>query len=162
MLAAPGAADHQVTTTGTSLGSPSYMAPEQMISTRDGDARADLWSLGVILYELLTGTLPFRGPTMAALCVEVLQGSPPAPPSTLQPDVPSALDAIVARCLERDRERRVATVAELAGMLVPFADSALASASRWAEPLSSRDAGRGSAFGVALSSRPPRPRQRPR
>ncbi|UQA56825.1 serine/threonine-protein kinase [Polyangium aurulentum] len=110
----------EVTRTNAVLGSPQYMAPEQMHSARDVDARSDIWSLGVILYQLLTHALPFRGRSFTEVVASVLT-TPPAPPSRLAPHVPPGLDAVVLRCLERDPSVRPANVGELAQRLQPFA-----------------------------------------
>jgi serine/threonine protein kinase len=113
-------ADLAVTSTQAIMGSPVYMSPEQLRSTRDVDARADIWSLGVILYELVTNELPFRGENLTALITSVVIGKY-TPPSLVKRDLPPALDALVARCLERELDRRYASVAELAADLIPFA-----------------------------------------
>jgi len=108
-----------LTGTAVAMGSPTYMAPEQMRSAKSVDARADLWSLGVILYELLTGREPFTGETLAALYTQVLTGEP-KPPSSMNPLVQPTLDAVVLRCLAKDREKRFQNAAELAAALAPF------------------------------------------
>jgi serine/threonine-protein kinase len=102
------------------LGSPSYMSPEQMESSRDVDARADVWSLGVVAYQLLTGRLPFVGEGLTQIVTAVLEGRP-APPSSLVSGLPPALDAAILGCLEGDRARRCAGAVELAASLAPFA-----------------------------------------
>jgi serine/threonine protein kinase len=112
--------DSALTKENTSMGSPEYMAPEQMLSARDVDARADLWSLGVILYELCTAKSPFTGASFADVCARVLTGSP-APPRSLRPDLPPGLEAIILRCLEKDPARRFASADELRAALLPFA-----------------------------------------
>ncbi|MDX2055035.1 MAG: serine/threonine-protein kinase [Polyangiaceae bacterium] len=102
------------------IGSPLYMCPEQMMSARDVDTRADIWALGAILYELLTGRPPYEAETLPQLCKALLTDVPP-PPRQLRPDLPEALEAAVMRCLEKDREKRWATVGELFVALAPFA-----------------------------------------
>jgi tRNA A-37 threonylcarbamoyl transferase component Bud32 len=94
------------------VGSVYYMAPEQMENGRDSDARADIWSLGVILYEALAGVRPFAGETIAEVCTQVML-SPPVPLEQRRPDLPAALCEVVARCLSKDRALRFATAEAL-------------------------------------------------
>jgi serine/threonine protein kinase len=94
------------------VGSVYYMAPEQMENGRDSDARADIWSLGVILYEALAGVRPFAGETLAEVCTQVML-SPPVPLEQRRPDLPAALCEVVARCLSKDRALRFATAEAL-------------------------------------------------
>jgi serine/threonine-protein kinase len=101
------------------LGSPLYMSPEQMKASKDTDSRADIWALGVVLYQLLTGTTPFHADQMQALCARVFFGEP-TPITTLRADVPPGLEAAILQCLEKDRTRRWNNVAELAAALAPF------------------------------------------
>ena len=110
------------TKTGDVLGSPAYMAPEQMQSTKDVDARADIWSLGVVLHQLISGKLAFHGDTLPQLCMAVLNDEPKNL-TELRADVPPALAEIVLRCLEKDRDKRFADVGELADALAPFGGS---------------------------------------
>lgn len=109
-----------LTHTSAIMGSPLYMSPEQMASTRDIDARTDVWGLGVIFYQLVTGKRPFRGKTVTAVTISVTNDTPKTP-STLRPDIPEELDDIILKCLEKDPDQRYASVAELANDLVLLA-----------------------------------------
>lgn len=105
---------------GAAVGSPSYMAPEQMRALASLDGRADIWSLGAILFELLTGRCPFEAASPALLFAKVL--CEPAPSLlSLQKNVPVELDAIVQRCLKVEPRDRFQSVTELAGALREFA-----------------------------------------
>jgi len=119
--------ESSLTTGDTLLGSPRYMSPEQMRSTRDVDNRTDIWSLGVIIHELLTGRPPFHAPNTAGLCAAIMTEAPP-PLRTVAPRVPEALERIVLRCLEKDPARRFASIADLAAALAPFASHPAAAA----------------------------------
>ena len=150
----PGAVpEFGMTKTSTVMGSPLYMSPEQMSSSRNVDMRTDIWALGVILYETLTGRVPFEAETMPQLCGMILQ-DPPRPIHELRPDLPQALQQVLLRCLEKDRARRWNNVAELAFALAPFAlPAAQRSAERIARVLGA--AGFPSVpVAVAASSRP--------
>jgi len=132
-LTVPGAAPELgMTKTHTVMGSPLYMSPEQMSSSRNVDMRSDIWALGVILYESLTGRVPFEAETMPQLCGMILQ-DPPRPIQELRPDLPPVLQQVILRCLEKNRERRFNNVADLAYALAPFGQSA---AQRSAERIS--------------------------
>jgi serine/threonine-protein kinase len=108
-----------LTKTSAIMGSPYYMSPEQMRSARDADTRSDIWALGIILFELLTGVPPFQGNTITEVVVLVTQGNVP-PIRDLRPDVPIALGDVISRCLRRDPGQRYADIVELAKALVPF------------------------------------------
>jgi serine/threonine-protein kinase len=112
-----------LTRTRAMLGSPLYMAPEQMRSSRDVDARCDVWALGVVLFQMLTRRWPFEADTMPELCLKVVSESPISLAS-LRPDAPAALVAVVERCLIKDPTQRYANAAELASALEPFAHPA--------------------------------------
>jgi serine/threonine-protein kinase len=112
--------DFDMTRTTAIMGSPYYMSPEQMKSTRSVDARADIWALGVILYELVSQRYPFDAETMPQLCAMVLQDAPARLGSFAQTGSPS-FEAVVLRCLEKDPARRFQSIAELADALSPFA-----------------------------------------
>jgi serine/threonine-protein kinase len=108
-----------MTSTRQMLGSPVYMPPEQMLSPRDVDVRSDIWSLGVILFELLTAQPPFMGDSLPQLQGRVLGGEPQKLTS-VRPDAPPGLEAIIEKCLQKDRANRFANVADLTGALVQF------------------------------------------
>jgi eukaryotic-like serine/threonine-protein kinase len=115
------AADQEasVTRSQTALGLPRYMSPEQMRSTRDVDARADIWALGAVVHELIAGQPPFDAETMTALCAAILQ-DPPNSLRARRPDAPAQLEAAILGALEKDRVRRYPTVAAFASALAPF------------------------------------------
>lgn len=138
------------------MGSPLYMSPEQMESARSADARSDIWALGVILYEVLTGACPFNGETLPELVLQVAAGTP-IPLRTKRPDVSDRLEAVLMRCLEKSPDRRYQTVGELVTALVEFApERARVSATRIAGTLMSAEGAAGQfAARSGLSSRPP-------
>lgn len=101
------------------MGSPRYMAPEQMEDAAQSDERSDIWGLGTVLYELLTGEPPYDGASFLDIYAAALRG-PPVLPSRKRSDVRPGLDAVVLRCLAVDPSKRYADVATLARALVPF------------------------------------------
>lgn len=109
-----------LTKTEMLLGSPLYMAPEQMRSSKYVDERSDIWALGAIAYELLTRRVPFEADTLLDLCFKVAQEGCPAV-SEVRPEVPEELSAVVMKCLEKDAEARWTDIGELAAALEPFA-----------------------------------------
>jgi eukaryotic-like serine/threonine-protein kinase len=104
------------------FGTPVYMSPEQLRASRDVDARADVWAVGVVLYELLTGVLPFEG-DLPELCTAILT-MPPIPLTQHRPYLPVSLQSVIERCLEKEADKRFQNVAELAQELRPFAAAA--------------------------------------
>jgi serine/threonine protein kinase len=103
----------------STVGSPAYMAPEQIRASKDVDPRADLWSLGVVLYELLSGEPPFPGESVGAIFAAVLEKEALRLRSRLA-TIPEGLSDAVARCMERDREKRYPDALELAKALASF------------------------------------------
>ena len=111
--------DHAMTHTSSMMGSPQYMSPEQMTAAKTVDARADIWAMGVILLELLTGKTPFDGDTIPELCVAILHSEPP-PLSRFRPELPIDLGLVIDRALQKSRDDRFPNVAEFATALAPF------------------------------------------
>jgi serine/threonine-protein kinase len=107
-------ASSQLTHSSSMLGSPAYISPEQLHSARDVDARADIWSLGATLYQLLSARLPFARPNVTEMAVRILTEAPDPL------DIDPALRAVVMRCLEKQPAQRYADVAALAADLAPF------------------------------------------
>ena len=109
-----------LTQTSAVMGSPLYMSPEQMRSARNADARSDIWALGTILYELLTGEPPFNGETLGEVFAAVMTAEP-RPPRASRPDIPEGLEHALMRALEKDPARRYANIGEFAATLDEFA-----------------------------------------
>jgi eukaryotic-like serine/threonine-protein kinase len=118
-----------LTATHSLLGSPAYMSPEQIRRPKQVDTRTDIWSLGSILWELLTRDPPFNAESPLALLAAVV--SDPLPSiREKRPDVPPELEVVIAKCLEKNPDNRYQTVAELADALAPFAPRSQPSVSR--------------------------------
>jgi len=111
----------ELTESAMMMGSPYYMPPEQMRSAREVDGRADVWSLGCILFALLTGAPPFSGETVIGVFESILRGVPPV--ESRRPDVPVGFDAVLERALMPEPEDRYADVAAFCVALTPFASS---------------------------------------
>jgi serine/threonine-protein kinase len=112
------------TATSVVMGSPLYMSPEQLRSSKNVDPRSDVWSLGVLLHELLAGEPPFSADTLPGLLAKII-ADPPTPLRSARSDTPPALEAAVQRCLEKDPEDRYQTVSDFAKALEPFAPRAV-------------------------------------
>ncbi len=147
------AAGGKMTSTQDLMGSPLYMSPEQLSLSHDIDGRSDIWSLGIILYELIAGHPPFQDAGLPQLCTAVLVR--PAPPIE-RADLDAGLAAVIAKCLEKEAGARYANVGELAAALAGFAPErsgpTLARIARLAE-VSGRSAGAGASRSAPSSRR---------
>jgi serine/threonine protein kinase/tetratricopeptide (TPR) repeat protein len=131
----------QLTTIGTTIGTVAYMSPEQARG-QEIDARSDVFSAGVVLYEMTAGELPFQGPTVATI-FESLLTKPPTPPSEIQAGTPAELDRIILKALDKDCETRYQGAAELRADLKRLkrsAESATGPAATTREPVSPKPA----------------------
>ncbi len=138
-----------VSATGSLVGTPAYMSPEQAAGRRV-DARTDQYSLGVVVYEMTTGRVPFTGESPTAVMVQHLQ-EPPPEPRLLNPDLPPAVEAVVLRALAKDPDARFASAGEMARAFVaavPEMDATILAAAA------------GGAVGAAGAAAGPRPRRR--
>jgi len=138
------AAVDELTQTGVVLGSPKYMAPEQLFGSSEVDARADVWSVGAILYEMLCGRPPFDLPSFTKICAELSTDRLPPSLVARRPEITPELEAVVMKCFVRTPENRIANVAELAGDILaavqaPFADAVRSKIAYTLEPKSGRD-----------------------
>ena len=126
-----------LTNPARSLGSPWYMSPEQMMDPSRVDARTDIWSLGVLLFELLTNQHPFDGEGVPEVCAKVLNARAPSL-ADFRHDIDPRLDAIVRRCLEKDPDDRFPNIDALVDALFEFAPVATTSSNSFGVPRSSR------------------------
>jgi serine/threonine-protein kinase len=115
-IAADTAEGRQKTKTGSILGSPGYVAPEQWLNLKGVDQRSDIWALGIVLYELLTGRPPFDEASVPVLATKIAYDAP-APPRELREEIPPDLERLILRCLEKKPEDRFQDVAALAKAL---------------------------------------------
>jgi len=137
--ASSAASGKELTSTFSALGSASYMSPEQVRMAKSVDARSDVWAFGVVLFELLTGDMPFDGDSVTAIAAAIAM-DPPKSLRGLRPEIPEKLEAAIFACLEKDREKRTPSLAVLANALVPFGGPyAPVLAGRIAEALRSRE-----------------------
>ncbi len=109
-----------LTKTAMTVGSPFYMSPEQMRSAKNVDARSDVWSLGVTMFELLTGELPFSGESVTEVAINVIEQGVPSPKKH-RPDLPDEIVTIVRRCLQKHADNRYPSIDHLARALARFA-----------------------------------------
>jgi serine/threonine-protein kinase len=145
-------------TTTVPIGSPSYMSPEQLSEVGVADPRSDIWALGVILFELVTGQVPFQGESIVEVQASILRDPAPSTRARM-PSVSEALDAVIQRCLIKDRSTRMPSVHDLVVALAPFASA------RGCD-LADRIAGRAPVAGTTAEYAPapplaPRPRSTP-
>lgn len=131
----------QVSASGKILGTPAYLSPEQILGNKQ-DTRSDLFSLGIILYEMTTGVRPFDGSSVGAVCAQIVS-TEPVPPSQHNPSLPPAFDYVVLRCLAKDPAQRYRDAESLRSALLPFAsraaEAAQAAGSWWVRPLQGGD-----------------------
>jgi serine/threonine-protein kinase len=143
-----GVAAANLTATSAVMGSPAYMSPEQMRSSKRVDTRTDIWALGMIAHELLTGKPAFDAQTMPEL-IAMITADPPTPLRTVRPDAPAELESLVLRCLAKNPEERVQTIGDLVQLLAPFAATGARTLS---EASQLRPAGAGSGGGTGAVS----------
>jgi serine/threonine-protein kinase len=144
-----------MTSTTAVMGSPVYMSPEQIASVKDVDARTDIWSLGVVMHELVTAKPPFAGDTLIQLGFQIREA-----PHAVAEDAPEGFQAVLDRCLAKDRGDRYESVTALATALAPFAGH---DSKRLAERISrdrsspGEDADAGAALRATMAAPPTKP-----
>jgi serine/threonine protein kinase len=110
----------QISDSGNLTGTPAYLSPEQILG-HPQDTRSDIFSLGIILYQMSTGIRPFDGDSLSAVCAQIISSTAPPPPSHHNPSLPLAFDRLVMRCLSKNPADRYPTAEELAASVYPFA-----------------------------------------
>ena len=103
----------RVTKAGSILGSPGYVPPEQWFNANSDDKRSDIWALGILFYELLTGQVPFVAPSLPVLATKIAY-EPPIPPRNLRAEIPADLETVLLRCLEKSPDKRFQDVSSMA------------------------------------------------
>jgi len=132
----------QVSGSGRILGTPAYLSPEQILGHKQ-DSRSDLFSLGIMLYQMTTGVRPFDGSSVGAVCAQIVS-TEPLPPSHHNPELPAEFDHVVMRCLAKNPSNRYATAEALGASLYPFVSSKPIAAaplarSWWKHPMQAGD-----------------------
>lgn len=140
----------QASGSGNVMGTPAYLSPEQILGNSQ-DSRSDLFSLGIVLYQMSTGVRPFDGDSVGAVCGQIISSTPP-PPSHYNPSLPPAFDHLVMRCLSKNPADRYPTAEALAASVYPFARNSHAAPPRsnsaatqgakiswWSRPLQHKD-----------------------
>ena len=153
-----------ITVSGTTMGTPSYMSPEQLFHPKDVDIRSDLWSVAVVAYRCLTGHLPFAGDSFGAVCVAI-NGGNFVPPSADHPHLPSGFDGWFEKALSRKLEDRFQSIAEMSNEYLAVLEKAKL-LPNWAEARHSKgehpnySTDPGGISGGIVSMRPPEQRRR--
>ncbi len=126
------------TNTQAIMGSPHYMSPEQLMSSKHVDHRSDVWSLGIVMFEALTGSPPFLGEQMPEIVAKILQAPTPSVRER-RPEIPSDVDVVIAKCTAKSPADRYLSIAHLARALAPFAQDSARSVERISRVLNSTD-----------------------
>jgi serine/threonine protein kinase len=127
-----------VSASGNLMGTPAYLSPEQILGKAQ-DSRTDIFSLGIVLYQMATGFRPFDGDSVTAVCSQIISSSP-LPPSQRNPSLPPSFDQVVMRCLSKNAQDRFPTAESLAAALYPFARNTQAQGQEQSQPQPQRRA----------------------